>query len=162
MKRLSRTELTSRLGIGSREAELGRVMQDEEGPGGGLRTCLGRREVSGKDDRFVDARIAEESVSGLGGGPVLAGQGCGGTDAFAEIAEDHAQPALQSLIGELGCFKFAIDQSSISVTSNDLDASNFDQTMRQQETRHPERDTPDSWVIEWCVEPLPQCEESFL
>ncbi len=143
MKRLSRTELTSRLGIGSREAELGRVMQDEESPGGGLGTCLCRREVSGKDDRFDDARIAEESVSGLGGGPVLAGQ--------RVVALMRSPRSVRSLLNRLfnrwsgnwAASSSPSTQSFISMTSNDLGASNFDQTLRQQESRNPEKDTPD-------------------
>ena len=114
---LSKRELADRLGVVAREAELGRVVQDQDRARGRGEAGLGGREVPGQDDPLVDPRVAEEAVGGLGGGPVLAGRRHGAADPPPQVAEDLAQPRLQPPVGELAPSSSRSTQASMSVVS---------------------------------------------
>jgi hypothetical protein len=57
-------------------------------------------EMSGQDESLIDTTVAEESVRGLGSGPILAGHGDGGANPLAQIAEELSQASFQSLVGK--------------------------------------------------------------
>ena len=105
---LDHRDLADRLGVISREAELGRVVQDQRRPGGPGEAGLGGREVPGQDEALIDSLVAEESIGGLGGGPVLAGHRDGGADPPSQVAEELCQARLEPLVGELAAIQLAI------------------------------------------------------
>ena len=90
---LEERELADRLGVVAGEAELGRVVQDEDRAGGRGEAGPGGREMPGEDDPLVDPGVAEEAVGRLGGGPVLAGRRQGAADPPSQVAEELAQAA---------------------------------------------------------------------
>nr|WP_235963895.1 hypothetical protein [Tautonia rosea] len=108
MPGLQEREPADRLGVGAGEAELGRVVQDEDRTGRRLEAGPSGREVAGQDDPIVDPGVAEEAGGGLGGGPVPVGHRRGGADPLSEVAEQLAQPRPQTPVGELAAVEFVI------------------------------------------------------
>src|SRR5262249_21627735 len=98
---LDERELPDALGGVAGEAELGRVVQDQDRPGGGGEAGGGGREVPGQDGGLVNPRVAEEAVGGLGGGPVLARRRDSSADASAQVAEQRSEAGLQPLVREV-------------------------------------------------------------
>src|SRR4051794_1880136 len=59
-----------------------------------------RAEVAGEDLGLADRLVREETVGGLGVGPVLAGQGDGRADRACHLHEELAQPPAQTFVLE--------------------------------------------------------------
>src|SRR4051812_36065717 len=89
--------------------ELSGVMKDEDRPLGRGQAAGGCREVAGQDLRLADPIIVEEAISGLGGGPVLAGQRQARSHRPAELLQEPPQPLAQPRIGKGRSGEFLIE-----------------------------------------------------
>jgi hypothetical protein len=102
-------DLADGLGVVSREAEFGRVVQDQGRAGGAGEAGLGGREMPRQYEALVDPPVVEGAVSGLGGGPILAGHRHGGTDPSAQVTEELCKTRLQPIVGIFTPIQFAFD-----------------------------------------------------
>ena len=107
MPALDHRELADRLGAIPLEAELGRVVQDQDRARGRGEPRPGGREVPGQDEALIDPPVAEEAVGRLGGGPILARHRHRVADPSAQVAEELRQARLQPLVGELAPVQLA-------------------------------------------------------
>ena len=89
--------------------ELGGVVEDEDRPLGRGDAAGGGGEVAGQDLSLADAIVVEEAVSGLGGGPILAGQRQACSDCSAELFQEPPQPLAQPCIGKGRTGQFLIE-----------------------------------------------------
>src|SRR4051794_1428569 len=80
------------------KGEPGRVMQNQNGCGGGGKAASGGGKMSGQNGFFVDPGIRKKTVSGLSTCPVLAGK----RNAFAEARRELLQQLLQAPVQPAG------------------------------------------------------------
>lgn len=91
------------------EAELGRVVQHQDGAGGHGEPAGGGREVPTQNGPAGYPGVVEEPVGGLGRGPVLAGHRHGPTDAVGEVRREPTEPRRQPVVREHGAGQLPLD-----------------------------------------------------
>ena len=97
------------LGPRTLERELGRVLQHQDRPLGGGNATMRRVEMAGEDLGLADRCVGQETIGGLGVGPVLACQGKRRADGICYLDEELAQPPAQALVFERRAGEFLVN-----------------------------------------------------
>jgi hypothetical protein len=89
--------------------ELGRVLQHQDRPMGGGNAAVRRSEMAGEDLGLADRLVGQETIGGLGIGPVLACQRKRLADRSRHPREELAQSSAQALVLERRAGEFLVN-----------------------------------------------------
>src|SRR3954462_932220 len=90
-----------------------RILQDEHGALHRLEAFRTRLKVTAQDVLLVDTIVRQESVSGLGRGPILTCEGNRLADARPQPLQYHAKAFAESGILKFACLDLLLEPSSL-------------------------------------------------